>query len=174
MWSEFRAFFRPRSLLTTALSAAIAFAMCLLCRDHAVKAAVPVTFLLALIPAVLIGGRMASLAVAILSSFIFAVWLFEPYGSLAVHDAVDQLELVCFGVAAIGVVHFSPGPDRLAGDPTLKRSSTLLLPSFNKLATWRASEPLETWIAVVGYAVVLTAIVTLLLNLWNSMRYPGA
>ena len=129
--------------------------MAMFCRDHAVKAAVPVIFLLALVPALLIAGRMASLLVALMASFIFAAFLFEPYGSVAIRSSADQIELVCFLLAAVGVVCFSPGAALSGG-----RDRVI-----------RPSDRIEGWIAPVGYAVVLTAIVTMLLQMWTSMRY---
>ena len=65
--------------------------MSILGRGHAVEGAVPVTFLLALVPVTFIAGRMSSLVVAMVASFIFAVCLFEPYGSLAIRSAMDQV-----------------------------------------------------------------------------------
>lgn len=159
MLSRMRAFLSPASLLTTVLCAGLALVMSMLCRGHAVKAAVPVTFLLALVPAAHIAGRMASLVVAIVASFIFAACLFEPYGSLAIHSAVDRLELLCFGLAAIGMVHFSPVPRRCSGDAGFS--------TFSESRGTINTSDLETWIAIVGYAVGLMAIVTLLLHMWK-------
>jgi hypothetical protein len=146
--------------------------MSVLFRDFAAKAAVPVTFLLALVPVALIAGRTASLVAAIVAGFIFAVYLFEPYGSLVVRSTVDQIELLCFGVGSLGVALFSPSPQPLAKKGT--QDSSGHAPSYSSLQsrdTQKAAHQLETWIAAVGYAVVLTAIVTLLLYFWNSMRY---
>jgi K+-sensing histidine kinase KdpD len=133
------------------LCAGMAFALSMLSRDYAVRAAVPLTFLLTLVPVSLIAGRMTSVVVALVTSFIFAAYLFKPYGSLAISSVVERIELVCFGLAAIGVAYFSPGPEGLA----------------KTTGTTKTSDLLETWIAIVGYAVVFTAIVTLLLHMWN-------
>jgi len=82
--------------------------MSVLYRDYAVKAAVPLIFLIVLIPVAQLSGRMASLAVATIAGFIFAACLFEPYGSLAIRSTADRIELLVFGAAALGVIHFSP------------------------------------------------------------------
>ena len=145
-----------RTLLVTVLWAGVAFAMSMLCRGHAVKPAVPVTFLLALVPAVLIGGRFASLMVTVAASFIFAMCLFEPYGSLAIRSRADRLDLLCFALAAVAVVYLSPRP---AGAGREKRDG--LGHVIN------TSELLENWIAVVVYALIFTAIVTVLLYMWS-------
>ena len=167
-----RSFFHSRFLLATTLCAGVAFAMSMLFRDFAAKAAVPVTFLLALVPVALIAGRMASVAAAIVTSFIFALYLFEPYGRLAIDSTVDQIELLSFGVASVGVALFSPRPQAPAKKGTQDSSSHPQPYSFLESEDMlKAPHQLETWIAAVGYAVVLTAIVTLLLYFWNSMRY---
>lgn len=167
MLSGMRKLLSPGFLLVTVLCSGVAFAMCMLCRDNAVKAAVPVTFLLALVPVAYLVGRMASLFVAIVAGFIFAVCLFEPYGSLAIRSAVDRMELLCFGVAAIVVVHFSPSQEALAKTALRRYSGREPLSSLSESGgTLVTSDPLETWIAVVGYAVAFMAIVTLLLYIW--------
>ena len=108
MLSPMRRLISPSSLLVTVLCAVVAFVMSVLYRDFAVKAAVPLIFLIVLIPVAQLSGRMASLAVATIAGFIFAACLFEPYGSLAIRSAADRIELSVFGVAALGVIHFSP------------------------------------------------------------------
>jgi len=70
-----------------------------------------------------------------------------------------------------------------SADAILFAPSGLVL--FNAMAFWsrmrsllnpgslaiQSFDRLETWIAVVGYAIVLNAMVTLLLSAWTSMRY---
>ena len=162
-----RSLSNPRPLVSTSLCVlcvSVAFVLSILCRDHAVKAAVPVAFLLALAVVALIAGRKPSFVVAIAAGFIFAMYLFEPHGTLTIRNAVDRLELLVFALAATGVVYFSPGPEVLTNAASL--SST-----FEGRNTIKSLDRLETWIAVVGYAVVLTAMVTLLLSVLNAMRY---
>jgi hypothetical protein len=48
------------------------------------------------------------LLVAIIAGFIFAAFLFEPYGSLAIRSATDRLELFGFAILALAVIRFSP------------------------------------------------------------------
>jgi hypothetical protein len=131
----------------------VAFAMSMVCRDYAVKAAVPLVFLLALVPAAHISGRMAGLACAIIASFIFSVWLFEPYGSVVIRSTVDRIELLCFGLAALGVFCFSPDPTKTA--------------TGNVPVSFDCRVNLEAWIVTVGYVIVPMALVTLLLYMWN-------
>jgi len=147
----------------------VAFAMSMLGRASGIKAAVPVTLLLALVPVALIVGRMASLLVTIVVSLVFAEWLFEPYGSLVIRSAADRIELLSFGLAAIAVVYYSPS----SGGVWQKRhhgyvsGRAPLSSSFESRSTIKTSDPIETWVAIVGYAVVFMALVTLLLSMWN-------
>src|SRR6516164_1622366 len=150
MLSRIRKVSSPKPLFTIMVSVGLAFVLCLLCRDHALKAAVPVTFLLGLAAVRLLGGRMTGFVVATAAGLIFATFLFEPYGTLAIHSGVDRAELLSFGLASFVVVYFSPGP--VAFDNT------------DGITT--PSDRLESWIAVAGYAVVFTALVTLLLQIW--------
>lgn len=159
MLSRMRAHLNPTSLITTVLCAGVALVMSMLGRGHAVGGAVPVIFLLAYVPTTLLAGRIASIVAAMVASFIFAAYLFEPYGSLAIRSAVDRLELLCFGLASIGMVCFSPTPRRCSGRATVS--------SFSESSGIIKSSDLEAWIAIVGYAVGLTAIVTLLINMWK-------
>ena len=156
MLSRLRRLLGSNFLLVTAFGAGMAILLSLLCRNNGLKPAVPVVFLFALIPSTYVSGRVASLAVATVAGFVFAVCLFEPYGSLALRYGVDRAELLCFALAAIGIILFSPNANSGASG----RGS--LSSSFRP----RAGQ-LESWIAVVGYAIVLTAMVTLLLNMWK-------
>jgi K+-sensing histidine kinase KdpD len=160
-----RPLFHPQSLLAIALCAGAAFVLSVLCRNFAMKAAVPVTFLLALVPVALLAGRTASLAVTLAATCIFAVFLFEPYGSLSIRNGVDQIDLLCFALAAIGMVRFSPLPEE--GAKAELRSSPDSVPGVSSLKT---AQSLETWIAVIGYAFVLMTVATLLLQVWNTLR----
>ena len=85
---------------------ALALALSLFFRDAAVKRAVPAIFLLALVAVAYLFGRLASLLAAIAAVLIFAVFLFEPYGSLTVDKAWDRVELLCFAAFALVMIYF--------------------------------------------------------------------
>jgi len=127
---------------------------------------VPLTFLLALVPIALMVGRTVGLAVSLVATLTFAAFLYAPYGSLAIYNTVDRIELFCFVLAAVVVVYFSPGPNRLANPPKFsgRGAASTTSESGNAVDT---ADPLETWIAVVGYVIVFSVIVTLLLSVWN-------
>ena len=97
-----------RSWLVIAVCGLSAFGLSLLNRDYALKQAVPVLLLLALIPVAHVSGRIASLLVATITGFIFAAFLFEPYGSLAIRNAADRMELFWFAIFALAIIRFSP------------------------------------------------------------------
>ena len=89
---------------------ALALALSLFFRDAAAKRVVPAIFLLALVAVAYLFGRLASLLAAIAAVLIFAVFLFEPYGSLAVDKATDRVELLCFAVFALVMICFPRKP----------------------------------------------------------------
>lgn len=167
MLSRARAFFHPKSLLAIVICAGAAFASSVLSRHFSGRAVVPLAFLLVLVGVALIAGRIAGLAAAMVASFIFAAYLFEPYGSLFIRNGVEQIELLCFALAAAGVLAFFPGRESLpmAGSGRIRRSAS------PEEGAPRIHDPLETWIAVAGYAVVLATLATLLLYVWNTMRH---
>ena len=89
---------------------ALALALSLFFRGAAAKRAVPAIFLLALVAVAYLFGRLASLLAAIAAVLIFAVFLFEPYGSLAVDKATDRVELRCFAAFALVMIYFLRKP----------------------------------------------------------------
>ena len=89
---------------------ALALALSLFFRDAAAKRVVPAIFLLALVAVAYLFGRLASLLAAIAAVLIFAVFLFEPYGSLAVDKATDRVELLCFAAFALVMIYFLRKP----------------------------------------------------------------
>ena len=89
---------------------ALALALSLFFRDAAAKRAVPAIFLLALVVVAYLFGRLASLLAAIAAVLIFAVFLFEPYGSLAVDKATDRVELLCFAAFALLMIYLPRKP----------------------------------------------------------------
>jgi len=103
--------FRSKPLLVIVLSGGLALGLSLFFRDSAVKPAVPAIFVLVIISVAHFCGRLVSLSVAILAGLVFAEFLLEPYGSLAVSDAADRLVLFWFAVCAIVAVCLSTKPD---------------------------------------------------------------
>jgi len=88
----------------------LALALSLFFRDAAAKRVVPAIFLLALVAVAYLFGRLASLLAAIAAVLIFAVFLFEPYGSLAVDKATHRVELLCFAAFALVMIYFLRKP----------------------------------------------------------------
>jgi K+-sensing histidine kinase KdpD len=102
---------RSKSLLVIVLCGGLALGLSLYFRDGAVKPAVPAIFVLVIICVAHFCGRLVSLLVAIVGGLVFAAFLFEPYGSPAVHDAGDRLVLFWFALCAIVAVCLSTKPD---------------------------------------------------------------
>jgi K+-sensing histidine kinase KdpD len=95
--------FLLKHLFGIALSAGLAALLCFLVGDIRSRWAVPVLFLLALIPIAELLGKTAGIFGSAAASFVFAVLLFPPLGSPAVQDVTDRVALISFQVIAIGV-----------------------------------------------------------------------
>ena len=68
----------------------------------------PIICLQTIILASLFWGRVAGLAGGVSAGLTFAIWLFPPIGSLAIHNPVDRIMLVVFGLGAVVIVLLSP------------------------------------------------------------------
>jgi K+-sensing histidine kinase KdpD len=102
---------RSKPLLVIVLCGGLALGLSLFFHDGAVKPAVPAIFVLVIICVAHFCGRLVSLLVAIVGGLVFAVFLFEPYGSPAVYDAADRLVLFWFAFCAVVAVCLSTKPD---------------------------------------------------------------
>ena len=98
--------------LSLILCAVFALTLTFLFREYPVKRAVPVIFALLLVLVTHFFGRVAGLLCAFVGGLIFAVFLFEPYGSLAVGSTTDRVTLFCFALVALVVVYLFPQPQR--------------------------------------------------------------
>lgn len=101
-----------KSFVSIALGGALAFALAIVLRDYPLKRAVPAIFVLVLILIAYFAGRLASLLAAFVGGVIFAVYLFEPYGSIAVASAADRIVLCSFAVLALVLTWMSPQANR--------------------------------------------------------------
>ena len=109
--------------LSTGLGGVLAFALAIFLRDYPVKRAVPSIFVLVLVLINHLAGRLATLLAAFVAGLTFAVYLFEPYGSLAVWNATDRIVLSCFAVVALVLAYLAPytkrNPHILSGGAAL-------------------------------------------------------
>ena len=96
--------------LSLSLCSALAFTFTFLFREYPVKPAVPVLFALLLVSITHFFGRVAGLLCALVGGLIFAVFLFEPYGSLVVSSTTDRVTLFCFTIVALVLVYVFPQP----------------------------------------------------------------
>jgi K+-sensing histidine kinase KdpD len=84
-----------------------ALALSFFFRGGSLKPAAPAIFLLLIISVGHFWGRLASLLIAMVGGLVFAAFLFEPYGSLAVGNAADRIVLLLFALSALAVVCLS-------------------------------------------------------------------
>jgi len=110
-----RAYFTPTRTRTRSkaelallilLCGGLALALSFFFRGGSLKPAAPAIFLLLIISVGHFWGRLASLLVASVGSLVFAAFLFEPYGSLAVRND-DRIVLLLFALSAVAVVCLS-------------------------------------------------------------------
>jgi K+-sensing histidine kinase KdpD len=102
---------RLKPLLVIVLCGGLALGLSVFFRNGAMKPAAPAIFVLVIISVAHFCGRFASLLVGIVGCLVFAAFLFEPYGSLAVYNAADRLVLLWFALCAIAAVCLSTKPD---------------------------------------------------------------
>ena len=88
--------------------AALATLLSLFFRGYGLRLAVPVMFLLVVITVAQLVNRLATVLIAGCACLIFALVLFEPYGSLAIQDAADRMALLGFAFCAVAAIVLSP------------------------------------------------------------------
>ncbi|HEY3929028.1 MAG TPA: DUF4118 domain-containing protein [Candidatus Koribacter sp.] len=93
----------PSWLLGTGISAAIAAILIFLVRGTHRSALVPVVFIVIIILCARYFGLLAGIIGSVLSTALFAIFLFQPYGSLRVQDsqALSNLGLLLFAGVAL-------------------------------------------------------------------------
>jgi len=96
--------FRPvlGSVLCAALSAAVSF----LGRSQTGKSALPIWFLAVVTVIVFRFGSLAGVLGTILSAMIFAAYLFEPLGRLAVHNTDQKNNLMWMVLVGLAISMF--------------------------------------------------------------------
>jgi K+-sensing histidine kinase KdpD len=77
-------------------------------RGYGLRVAVPVMFLLVVIAVAQLVNRLATVLIAGCACLIFALVLFEPYGSLAIQNAADRMALLGFALCAVAAIVLSP------------------------------------------------------------------
>jgi K+-sensing histidine kinase KdpD len=98
----------PESCFGIAFCGATATLLSLFLQDDALlRPAAPLLVLLVVIPTAHFWGTPSAMIGATIASLTFAVLLFPPLGSLAVHDHKDQIILLSFQLGAIGVSYLS-------------------------------------------------------------------
>jgi K+-sensing histidine kinase KdpD len=76
-------------------------------RGDPIGYAVPLMFLLVVIPIAQLWGALSGILAAIIAGMAFAVILFPPFGSVAVQGTMDRITLVAFELAAVGAAYLS-------------------------------------------------------------------
>ena len=94
----------PKAFVGIASCAAAAGLLSLFVQDDpSLRPVVPLVLLLVVIPTAHLGGIRSAIVGATIASLTFAVLLFPPLGSLAVHDDKDRIIVISFQVGAMVV-----------------------------------------------------------------------
>jgi len=97
------------------LCTAAASALCLFLEKSSVKPSVPIYFLVVVVLVAFRFGALAGMLGTMMAAAIFALFLFEPLRSLAVHNVDARNNLIClllFGVAVSELCGHPPPPSR--------------------------------------------------------------
>lgn len=98
----------PRSLLGSVFCGGLACLLTYLLRDDpASRLAVPLLFMLVVIPTAHVCGALSATVGTVLASLTFAAFLFPPLGNLRVRDRFEQLILVLFQLGSICAAYLS-------------------------------------------------------------------
>ena len=105
--SKLRTKFSLKSLAAIAFCGGLASLLSVFLRGDLMGYALPLMFLLVVISIAQVCGVLPAIVTAVIVGVAFAWVLFPPFDSLAVQDTVDQLILVAFELAAVGVACLS-------------------------------------------------------------------
>lgn len=105
---------RFKAALGTVLCVALATAVSLMEQSKPGKSALPIWFLAVIMAIVFRFGSLAGIWGTILSGIVFAAYLFEPIGSLAVHNAEQKDNLMWMVLIGLAISIFVHPPDNKA------------------------------------------------------------
>jgi K+-sensing histidine kinase KdpD len=101
-------------VLGTLLCATLAVAVSILGQTKPGKSALPIWFLAVVMLIVFRFGSLAGILGTIVSGAIFALYLFEPFGRLAVHDQVQKDNLMWMVLIGLVISIFGRSTDKNA------------------------------------------------------------
>lgn len=99
---------RFKAVLGTLLCATLAVVVSLVGQTQPGKSALPIWFLVIVMLIVFRFGSLAGIFGTIISGMIFALYLFEPFGRLAVHNQVQKDNLMWMVLVGLVLSIFGP------------------------------------------------------------------
>lgn len=105
---------RFKAVLETLLCATLAVVVSLMGQTKPGKSSLPIWFLVVVMLVVFRFGSLAGIWGTIVSGAIFALYLFEPFGRLAVHDQVQKDNLMWMVLIGLVISIFGPPTGRNA------------------------------------------------------------
>lgn len=103
---------RAKPVIGALLCAILAAAVALMGENKPGKSVLPIWFLAVLMVAVFVFGSLAGILGTILSGIIFATYLFEPLGRLAVHETIQKNNLMWMVVIGLALSLFGRPSDK--------------------------------------------------------------
>jgi K+-sensing histidine kinase KdpD len=103
-------FRRVRDGVTIVSCGGMAWAASLLLREKPIAAAVPLMFLLVIIPVTQYCGTLSGILTALVVGGVFSIFLFPPFGSPLMQYRADWINLILFEFIAAGIAYLSSKP----------------------------------------------------------------
>ena len=101
-------------LLGTILCGALAVVVAVMGQSKPGKSVLPIWFLAAVMLIIFRFGALAGILGTVVSGIIFAVYLFEPVGRLAVHNEVQKDNLMWMVLVGLALSIFGRPPEKAA------------------------------------------------------------
>lgn len=101
---------RVRDTVTIISCGGMAWVASLSLREKPVADAVPLMFLLVIIPVTEYCGALPGILAALLVGGVFSIFLFPPFGSPMMHYRADWINLILFELVAAGIAYLSSKP----------------------------------------------------------------
>ena len=110
-------------LLGVGICAVLASSLCLFLERSSIKASIPIYFLILVTIVALRFGSLAGMLGTVVAAAVFAMFLFEPLGSLAVRNVNERNSLIwllLFGVALSELCGHAPPDQHSMTRPSLR------------------------------------------------------
>ena len=112
-------------ILGVGVCTAAASSLCIFLEKSPVKPSVPIYFLLVVVIVAFRFGALAGMLGTLAAAAIFALFLFEPLRSLAVHNVNERNNLICLMLFGVAVSELCGHPPPPGGQTTAPKDSVV-------------------------------------------------